>query len=298
MNTYRQLSLYLLGILVVGFTSSESGAQSTFTALAITDGISDEEYSDLDEWVPGAGLPSSVIDASSLEDTTGTALADSAFAGIGTGSAYVEHGVIRSLVTGVAPSPMLSNIVLSVAGFTDSITLFAEGQEGMAGNLHLEFSLDGSIDAKAGSFASVSLSLLNRDLPELENLDDPLALNGADVFDNYSEAFYDPAGDTAVTYTPEDPLMVTLDIPVNFGEEVNYGAALFLIMSGEGTLDFSHTIEFTDASVTDLGGQAVSDVGITSSAGIGYGSLTAIPEPGAPILIAIGIIACLGWRRR
>jgi hypothetical protein len=191
--------------------------------------------------------------------------------------------------------------VLSVAGFTDTITIFADGQGGEAGTLHLEYELDGTVNVGTGAFGSVSIDLLNADLPELENLDDPNALEGVDTYDSQAETFIDFSGTGGLTQTFEkgvNPLMVSLDIPITFGTPINYGAALFLLLAGEGDLDFSNTLEFTDATVSDAIGQTIINAGVASNAGISYGGLNAVPEPSVAFLMIASFAIGLGRRRR
>ena len=261
--------------------------QSTFVGLSISDGVDTEEYTFVDEIVPG--------DSPTISEIDGTTLAPSLLTAIGTGSARAEQGIMRSQVTGLDPTSQL----LAVSGFTDTITLHAEGQEGAPGTLHLDYELDGSVFVPAGSIASVSLTLLNFDLPELENLEDPLALEGADTYSNHSEFYFDPAGNTSQTYeSGVNPLTVTLEIPVEFGLPVNYGAALFLLLFGEGDLDFSHTLEFTGASVSGSDDQVMDGVMIDSAGGMGYAGLTAVPEPSIGIFLAITLTCYTSRRRR
>ena len=284
----RTISCLLTGVLagLVLAPDGRSQEQSTFVGLSISDGIVTEEYTFVDEIIPGGPPTVSIIDATTLAPSTLTA--------IGTGSARAELGQMGSRVTGHDPTALL----LSVAGFTDTVTLFADGQEGAAGTLHLDYELDGSVFVKAGSIASVSLNLVNFDLPELENLDDPLALEGADTYSNHTEFFFDLEADISQTFDPEiNPIPVSLQIPIEFGQPVNYGAALFLLLYGEGDLDFSQTLHFTGASVTDASDGELSGVGIQSAAGMGYAGLVAVPEPSVGLLLAVAL-ACGATRRR
>lgn len=284
--------LVLGGLIVGGWFGESVMAQGTFAGLSFIEGSGLEEisaeYWQVDEWIPGDPAPSSTIAPSSFNGSSTEAIAS--------GSAAAELGILRARATGTSSAP----IVLSVAGFTDTITLFAEGQVGEPGTLHLEYELDGTVFVKAGSFGSVSLDLLNQDLPELETLDDPAALEGADTYDSHAEVFSDFVTFSDLSQTFEkgvNPLVVTLDIPISFGTPINYGAALFLLMYGEGDLDFSQTLEFTDATVSDSEGLMISEVGIASSAGLNYGAFNAVPEPSAAMLV-LAALAIAGTRRR
>ena len=280
------------GLIAGGWLCEPVMAQGTFAGLSFIDGSGVEEisaeYWQVDEWIPGDPAPSSTIAPTSFNGNSLEAIAS--------GSATAEVGILRARASGSSSAP----IVLSVAGFTDTITLFADGQVGEPGTLHLEYELDGTVFVKAGSFGSVSLDLLNQDLPELETLDDPAALEGADTYDSHAEVFSDFVTFSDLSQTFEkgvNPLVVTLDIPISFGTPINYGAALFLLMYGEGDLDFSQTLEFTDATVSDSEGLMISEVGIASSAGLNYGAFNAVPEPSAAVL-ALAALAMAGTRRR
>ncbi len=286
-SRHEAISWFICALLLCSGASESLLAQSTFAGVSFQEGELADEYSLVTEWVSGDPLPTSIIDEKSFN---GTSLSE-----IASGSASAELGVLRARTSGFSSAP----ITLAVAGFTDTITLFADGQGGEAGTLHLEYELDGAVSVKAGSFGSVSLDLLNQDLPELENLDDPFALEGADTYDSYADVFFDPLNDLSQTFEKGvNPLVVTLDIPINFGTPINYGAALFLLMYGEGDLDFSQTLEFTDASVSNATGEVVNGVGVASNSGIAYGSLNAIPEPSVSLLTLAALALGLGRRRR
>ncbi|MGI9243133.1 MAG: hypothetical protein ACR2RV_20215 [Verrucomicrobiales bacterium] len=285
----RAISLLVSTLLVGAITSDSVHAQSTFAGVSFIDGELSDEYSLVTEWVSGEPLPTSTIEEQSFNGNSLTEIA--------TGSASAEVGTLRARATGFSNTP----ITLSVAGFTDTITIFADGEGGQSGTLHLEYELDGTVFVKGGSFGSISLDLLNQDLPELENLDDPLALEGADTYDSYAETFIDiiEFSDLSQTYVKGvNPLVVSLDIPINFGTPINYGAALFLLMYGEGDLDFSNTLEFSDAVVTNAIGEEVIGAGVASNSGIAYGGLNAVPEPHSSMLVLTAITIGLCRRRR
>ena len=148
----------LFSALVLGIASQASKAQSTFVGLSLIDPAVTEEYSFEDAWVPPGPLPTSTIDSATL--------VDSVLKDVSTGSAYAEQGVLKARAQSFSPD----QTVLSVAGFTDAVTFFADGEEGEAGTLHLEYELDGHIFVSVGSLAGVSLNMLIRDRLDLPNL--------------------------------------------------------------------------------------------------------------------------------
>lgn len=68
-------------------------------------------------------------------------------------------------------------------------------------------------------------------------------------------------------------------------------------VSFSGINAFGHTLELF-ASVYDGSGMLMEGVSVTSSLGIGYAPLPAVPEPSSLLLMAGGVAGLLAWRRR
>ena len=149
----------------------------------------------------------------------------------------------------------------------------------------MEYAIDGRATGTASTLgAALSLSLIGEDNFQLT--------------DPFSQSFVTPGSDFDITFTPENPLTTTLDIEFVFGEPVTYGASLGLTLIGEGKLDFSDTVRFTNATVTNDKDELVINATINSKGGIGYGKIPAIPEPSTASLMLLACSALLTQRRQ
>lgn len=199
------------------------------------------------------------------------------------GSAFADQGILRSRIQ-ITPQDTDLYTATSTAAYTDTFTVTAPGQEGQAGQLHLEYAIDGTATGTALTLAAaLSLTLIGEDNLQMT---EPFS----QAFGTFGEAF-------DITFTDEDPLTTTLDIDIVFGEPVTYGASLGLTLLGEGELDFSNTVEFVGARVTNANDQPVLDALIDSQAGIAYG-IQSIPEPSTSTLLLLAGLFLLHARPR
>ncbi len=236
-----------------------------------------EHYSDHQTRIVTGETPFASLDAGDL--------AGSGLLGTVSGSAFADQGTLRSTIE-ITPQPLDTNFytATSTAAFTDTFTVSAPGQEGQSGTLHLEYAIDGRATGTASTLAAaLSLTLIGED--------------NFTLTEPFSESFATIGSPFDITFTSEDPLTTTLDIDIVFGQELTYGASLGLTLIGEGKLDFSDTVRFTGASVTQDGLGPVPGATIESRAGITYGDLNTIPEPGTTALLLLSVIG-LGCRRR
>jgi hypothetical protein len=211
-------------------------------------------------------------------------LAGSEFGGNLTGSAFADQGVLRSTVS-IDPQGDGFYTATSTAAYTDTVTLTAPGLEGQTGTLHLEFSVDGRATGTPATLAAaLSLTLIG---------EDNFALT-----EPFSQSFGTLGSAFDETISPGDPLTTSLDMEIVFWEAATYGASLGLTLLGEGTLDFSNTVQFTGATVTNANQAFVEDAAIRSQAGLAYGNLRAIPEPSSACLVLLSLVMMTSWRNR
>jgi hypothetical protein len=190
-----------------------------------------------------------------------------------------------------------SRFVLAGSTFGEYLTINSPGLDGQAGSLLMTFTVDGTI-ASSGSgtaFAFVGIQAGT----------DP---GNADTY-----------GENFVAFTSSYDGAVTLTIPIVYGREFFFKAALGAVAGtaqvcaactygvaigtaigpGTASAQFFNTLQLTGLTPMDGAGGFVGNSQFTSASGTPYGVNGVVPEPGSFVLLGTGLaLGARLWRRR